>query len=394
MIKFSVPTNLQRDLLDGMNTEFIEEFYGVLDVDVVGGGRATVLTPGVSKREFARHVKEIHKRGIKFNYLLNSICLGNYEWSRQFQSRLNKRLDWVVSLGIERVTVTIPYLLELIKKRFPQLGVTVSTMAEVQSLRMARFWQDLGADTITLSVHGPNRNFRLLRLLKKELKVKLKLIANTQCVPGCNAPYYHSALSAHASQSLHPTGGFVIDYASLSCRKKRLENPVEFIKINWIRPEDLRYYEEVGIDMIKFLSRGAESKFIKRVVDAYSKRRYPGNLLDLSTEASTNIALRSWVKKIRYFFKPFRVNIFEFMKGKDVFCDVGIYLDNNCLDRFIEYFLDFDCSSVDCKQCGYCEEVAKRALRISPELREKALTKLNSFLDKLASGKMFCYWGK
>lgn len=394
MITFSVPTNLQKDLLEGMNTEFVEEFYGVLDRDVVGGGRATALTPKATKKEFARHVREIHKSGIKFNYLLNSTCMGNYEWSGKFQKQIDRCLDWVSSLGIERVTVAIPYLLELIKKRYPHLEVTVSTMAEADSFRRVKFWQNMGADCITLSVHGPTRNFRLLRLLKKELKIKLKLVANTQCVPQCPAPYYHSNLSAHASQTFHPTGGFIIDYASLSCRKRRLEDPVEFIKVNWIRPEDVGYYEEIGIDMLKFLSRGSESSFIKKVVDAYSKRRYSGNLLDLSTEASTNIALKSWVKKIRYFFKPFRVNIFELMKGKDVFCDIEAYLDNDKLNGFIEHFLDFDCSVVDCKECGYCEAVAKKCLRISPERRKEALTRLDTFLDKLASGKMFKYWNR
>lgn len=394
MLKFSVPTNLQDDLLDGINTEFIEEFYGVLDKDIIGGGRATVLTPGVSKKKFTAHVKSIHDMGIEFNYLLNATCLGNYEWSGKFQKRLNKRLEWISKLGIKRVTVSIPYLLELIKKRFSHLEVTVSTMAETDSLRRAKFWQDLGADCITLSVHGPNRDFPLLRLLKKELDIKLRLIANTQCIPQCPAPYYHSNLSAHASQGFHPSKGFMIDYASLSCRRRRLEDPTEFIKVNFIRPEDLKYYQEIGIDMIKFLSRGSESKFIKKVVDAYSKRSYSGNFLDLTTEASANIALKSWFKKIKYFFKPGRVNIFEFIKGKDVFCDTKIYIDNDCLEGFIEHFLDFDCQAVDCKECGYCKKYAEKCLKLSPQLRKKALTRLNSFLDKLSSGKMFKYFGK
>ena len=395
MIKFSVPTNLQDDLLDGINTECIEEFYGVLDADIIGGGRASALTPYVSRRKFAAHVKKIHDMGIKFNYLLNSTCMGNYEWTRKFQNEVDRRLAWLISLGIDSVTVSVPYLLEVVKKRCPQIRVCVSTMAEVHSLRMAGFWHNLGADTIALSVHGPNRDFRLLKMLKKKLpNLKLKLIANTQCVPGCMAPYYHSNLSAHASQIRHPTCGFVIDYASLSCRKRRLEDPVEFVKVNFIRPEDLKYYEDIGIEMVKFLSRGASSDFIKKVVDAYTKRSYPGNFLDLTTEAAANIALKNWGKKFKYFFKPFRVNIFEFMKGKDVFNETGVYLDNTKLDGFIKHFLDFDCKAVDCKDCGYCGKIAKECLRISPEKQKEGLKRVDAFLEKLASGSMFHYFKK
>ncbi len=46
---------------------------------------------------------------------------------------------------------------------------------------------------------------------------------------------------SHASQAGHPSGGFLLDYCFLRCTRMKLADPVNYIRSDWIRPEDLHF---------------------------------------------------------------------------------------------------------------------------------------------------------
>lgn len=71
-------------------------------------------------------------------------------------------LKWLTKLEVDAVTVTIPYLLEFIKKHFPQLKVRVSVFAEADHVLNVKHWAALGADSITLNSPFVNREFATL----------------------------------------------------------------------------------------------------------------------------------------------------------------------------------------------------------------------------------------
>lgn len=392
-MKFSVPTNWQKDLIPKLRKDCVYELYGKLNADFVGGGRASSVIPLTSKKQVRTHISEAHKNNIKFNYLLNATCLNNLEWTISGQRRLQQLMNWLMDLGVDSVTVAIPYLLELIKKQYPQLKVYVSTQAGVDTIERAKYWEDLRADEITLSFLDINRNFHLLREIRKNIKCKLKLIANLDCLYNCPFYQYHSVLNSHASQSNHPTRGFMIDYCYLSCSRRRLMNPVEFIRSPWIRPEDIHHYEDLGIDKIKLVNRGMTTEKICLVVNAYTNRYYEGNLLDLFSDPSKNIMQieSSLFHKFKYFFRPFSVNLLRFYKGKELFLSREVYIDNRALNDFLEHFLKEDCYLKSCEDCGYCKRVAERVVKISPEYRQCIFKKHSEFLDMLISGRMFNY---
>ncbi len=389
-MKFSVPTNWEEDLIPKLKKGDIDELYGSLARDIIGGGRASFLLPQISKRKAASHINQAHRSGLKFNYILNATCLGNREWTINWQRHLAVLLDWLTDIGVDRVTISIPYLLELIKKRYPKLKVCVSTQAGVDSVSRAKYWEELGADKITLSFVDVNRNIGLIRRIKQSVKCELQLIANLLCLKDCPFHRYHSVLHAHASQSDYYPGSFFIDYCSLKCTYMRLVNPVEFIRSPWIRPEDIHYYENIGLDSIKLVDRGMTSEAISFITEAYLKREYDGNLLDLMPHPSKNILFKksSFLRKLRFFFHPFLVNIFRLEKGRRLFTGASIYIDNKKLDGFLKYFIDKDCSLQSCQECKYCEKVAKETLSIDPGSQPE---KIKEFLSELVSGEMFKY---
>ncbi|MFA5356848.1 MAG: U32 family peptidase [Candidatus Omnitrophota bacterium] len=389
-MKFTVPHNWQHDLIPGIRELRVEELYAKLPSDFVGGGRASYTLPRVSKKRVARIVSDAHKRGIRFNYLLNATCLGNREWTIKGQRRLLGLLDWLAEVSVDAVTVSIPYLMEVVKKRYPRLSVCVSTQAGVNTIRKAKHWEELGADRITLAEISVNRNFPLLRRMRQALKCELQLIANLDCLYECPFSIYHSVLNSHGSQD---GGGFLFDYCTLACNYIRLKDPVEFIRAGWIRPEDVRYYEDAGIDSIKLVNRTMTTGAIILAVEAYTKGRYDGNLLDLFSRPSKSIVFQraGILHKFRYFFRPFSVNILALLKARSLLGEIKVHIDNRSLDGFIEHFLGESCDLRSCDDCGYCSDVAKRSIRISPAWHEKAAANYKKCLDTLLSGDMFSY---
>ncbi len=394
-MKFSVPHNWQNDLLPRMNAAGIEQVYAKLAHDFVGGGRASYMLPHIAKNKAAKYISDARQRGISFNYLLNSNCLGNREWTIKGQRELTALLDWLVDVGVDSVTVSIPYLLELIKARYPKLKVGVSTQAGVDSIKRARYWEDLGADRITLAEISVNRNFPLLSKIRSCVKCELQLIANLDCLSSCPFWTYHAALNSHGSQDGHPSGGFLIDYCSIACNYIRLKNPVEFIRAGWIRPEDVHYYESIGIDSIKLVNRTLTTDALLLIINAYANGRYEGNLLDLfpRTSKTKNIMLQkpNILHKVRYFFHPFRVNLFALLEARKLLGDMKVYIDNRSLDGFITRFLDKSCDLESCDDCGYCHKIAEKSVNISPGWQEKAVANYRRYLDSLTGGKMFKY---
>lgn len=391
-MKLSVPTNWQKDLLPNLERNNIAVIYGKLDKDFIGSGRPSSILTRIGKREVGSRISAIHKHGIRFDYLLNSPCLNNREWSASGQKEIRRLLDWLVAIKVDSVTVSMPYLLQMIKKCYPGLEVNISVGAGIASLAKAKYWEDLGADQLTLLPTEANRNFELLRKIRKTIKCRLQLIANLPCLHECPFYAYHIASLGHASQTGHASKGFFIDYYPLLCKYHKLSEPWRMVAASWIRPEDLGYYAAAGIDRIKLVDRGWKSEHILRAVEAYSKGRYEGNLLDLFSDM-TKYQLFSekylW-RRARHFLHPLKFNIFLFARRVSpmVLKDPS-FLDNRKLDGFIKFFIDGRCKSGDCDQCNYCRNTARETFNVPEEYRGKMLDLCGRLLGDIIDGSLF-----
>ena len=247
-MKLSLAANYDSALIPKLKAYPVEEVFGKLPTDFTGGGRPSYMGRSLSEGELAEHVGLLAENGIHFNYLLNGSCMGNREWSRGFQKKLMKLLGRLGEIGVKRVTVATPFLLEAIKARFPEFYIKVGIYAQVDTPRRARFWEDLGADAITIESFSINRNFRRLAAIREAVRCELQLIANHACLPNCPMQYYHQNGFAHGSDG---SRRLFIDYCFLRCSRKRLEDPSLFVKAPWIRPEDLAAYEAMGFTTFK-----------------------------------------------------------------------------------------------------------------------------------------------
>ena len=399
-MKFSVGTNWDPRLIPALaQYREVQDVYAKLAVDLVGGGRPGYILPTLDHDQAADHIAACHNHGIRFTYLLNASCLDGREFDAAWRDEFARLVDDLVEMGVDRVTVAIPYLIKVIKSRHPKLGVTVSSFAQVNSVERARRFDRLGADEIVLDFLSVQRDFKLLSAMARNVDAQLIALANHTCLYHCPSRSYHANLSSHASQCRdcqHNGDGnaSILDYCVLECLHTKLNNPSELIRAQWIRPEDLWHYEEIGIEKFKLVDRARSTDWIIKVVDAYANRRTPGdNLLEiLNAVGSGGLPYAD----------------FNAFLEADAACEslahtVGalatkqfLFLDNRELDGFIDRVKRIDCRLIDCEQCGLCADLASRAIRMNPDLPVPLAeqfpvikTELGSYLTNLYSGQVF-----
>ena len=396
-VKFSLAANYDPELVPSLAAYPIDEVYGKFPTDGVSGGRPRYLATPLSEEDLRRYIALLSRHGIAFNYLLNGSCFGNREWTRPWQKKVTALLTKLGELGVQRVTVSTPFLLELVKRRFPKFKVRVGIYAQVDTPRRARFWEDLGADAITLESFSINRDFRRLAAIRHAVRCDLQLIANHVCLMNCPMQSYHQNGFAHASDD---TGTLFIDYCFLRCSRMRLMDPSQFIKSTWIRPEDLPVYEAMGYTTFKLLERGIPSAELLRRVKAYSERRFDGNLADLLLSYGFKEPVRKesfWT--LRHFLKPKQANPLRLKPLLDLARLQGmlsplpespIRVDARQIpENFLDGFRHRDCASMDCGACGYCERIAEKAVSIAPEYRTAVLGKYAEMDNTLVMGGLW-----
>lgn len=409
-MRLSVACNFDPELIEGLKGYPVYEVFGKLTSDFFGGGRPSFYLPTVDRKYLEEYVRMTHKAGIEFNYLINATCMGNMEFSPEGQRELTRTLSWLCDIGVDSVTTASLFVLRTIKRRFPQLRVRVSSHRYTDTPRKVRFWTEEGADCIVISETNIYREFNALEAMRSASDVDLSLIVNNSCRQDCAIAGSHAVSLNHASMN-NGNKTIPLDYSMVSCMRIRLDEPVNFIRANWIRPEDTPRYESMGYDNFKIVERNTPTRLLLDRVKAYAERRFDGNLADLVLcwnypEEKFNVRDRdafSFRRMVKYFLKPKAVNLVKFLQivelGKHMSLlyprkgPGGIHIDNRKLDGFLDGWPEGGCHALDCETCRYCHELAEQTVVIDPEYRREALAKFDRLLDELHTGTLWePYW--
>ena len=387
-MKLRVGSNWDFALIDALQGTSVDALFGKLPFDIVGGARPGFVLPQVNRDYVRRYIHACHEKGLEFSYLLNAPCLGNLQYSRKGFKQLTDLIEWVEEAEADAVTVGIPYLVDLVRKRFPRLKIKVSTIARVNTVRKALQYEDMGVEEIIIDEHV-NREFKTLEAIRKAVKCNLELIVNNICLWQCPYNFEHVNHDGHASREGEEDDSCYLQYPGYLCLYRKLTEPVELLKSPWIRPEDISHYEKIGYDHFKITERFKRTPLLIEHVRAYENRRYDGNLLDLFTlprrGAFTPVHLD-------YFIKPEHVNIMkvsELAKVFDLEVRELIQLDNRKLNGFIEHFKIWDCNQGSCSLCRHCESTFQKAATVKEKEVEKAAQKVKDFSEKLLTGEIF-----
>lgn len=358
---YSIPYNNDLSLINEIDFDDALIFYGQMSNEQFGGGRADLNDD--TEKEFSEAIKLLTKKGKSFNYIINGSNYLNQEFGMDMKRLFHKKIEYLLELGVSMITLSNPFLIAFSKKYFPQLKISLSVINNVDNLKTALMWESMGVNHITLS-KNVNRNFELLKAIRDNSNMELQLLANDPCLPGCNLHSYHNQTTCNSSLNIFDIPKNKASYCTSMCRATVLRDPTNIIRANWIRPEDIPIYENVGINYIKLVDRKQSTEWILRVVKAYINQSYKGNLADLmsffeldksdgtKSEEGTLDLLKQ--KDIDYISIPLeKKKLFRFKP----------YIDNSELNGFINRFLKGNCNGIACKNCNYCKSYADKALR-------------------------------
>jgi collagenase-like PrtC family protease len=344
-----------RDLA-ALNDEFREsgnkvyELYGSFQHGSFHSARPAKYLPLIGRSAFKQHVRQALDHGVRFNYLLNATSYANYEYTHEGRKELEEFLQFLSDCGVASVTVTAPYLVDIINRRFPDLEVVVSTIGYVGAKRGISQYEDIGASRIVLDVEV-NRDFRFLRHVIPHTNVDLEIVVNPVCLYQCHFKFNHYCTATfgshpHKDGCGHPYNQYYLNW----CYLEKLKNLGEFMRSPWVRPEDVHLYQELGLRYFKIAGRGLDSEELLRRAKFYLQGEFSGNLL----------ALLGWPHWLQ-FRKTAEGSVLE---------PLEISLQNDELSGFLDFFQQKEppCR-LGCEGCGHCDKWAARHIKSNdPEL--------------------------
>lgn len=335
---FSVPADFKIQTiqkLDELNRRFenakVIELYGQCTNSIItNSGREINVLPKTSLLQLKEYVHHLEKKGLIFNYTLNPSCMGNFEFSPNGVKKIKMFLVSLYDLGIRHLTLTSPSLFDLVNSINLDFSIKASTICEITTPDKALFYGKRGAKRIVVDC-DINRDFNSLKNISESFDGKIEILVNNVCVKNCAYKMFHYNCNAHSTGEDESNVG--VDYFYSKCALQKLETISGFIKGNWIRPEDLDYYSEIGIDYFKIQGRqNVINGDLVKTLEHYFKGSYDGNLYELLV-----------------LFAPYN-SFFP-------------YIDNKKLDSFFSmfYYNHKFCQNT-CNKCKYCEKYALKSI--------------------------------
>ncbi|MFH1435238.1 MAG: hypothetical protein ABIJ56_05945 [Pseudomonadota bacterium] len=284
-IKFSIPYNGDLALT--------EEALGsgqVLEVYFAGPGKYNFSSPyvewkGHSQEEIEELVRLCARCGVRTNFLVNKYTLFFEDLGRieKYVRRLRKAAE------ISTITVSDPYIVPHLKKRFPRIRLQSSIFMGIDCVPKAVEALRSGIDDLCLDP-SVNRSFTelsgIMRLKKSYPGMLVKLLGFHGCYASCFYAWRHAGLPVlhDVSSRVGPKSG-----ARMFGRKLdhdgclyRTQDISDEIKRPFIRPEDIVFYEKHGLaDCIKLAYRDDPSELLREKFIACFERSYRGDLFHI-----------------------------------------------------------------------------------------------------------------
>ncbi|PKM93593.1 MAG: hypothetical protein CVU84_14580 [Firmicutes bacterium HGW-Firmicutes-1] len=334
-------------------TTKIYEVYGSLKEDIIGNLRPAETLKDVSKEKMKELIDVLHSNNIKFNYTMNATVSDGREYSSGGRKEILKFIDSLIRIGIDSFTITSPYLIRLIKEHFKDANITASICNEIDTVQKAKQFEDIGVSCIVLN-RDINRDFKMLKSIKEKNNCDIKVLCTTPCIYRCMDVYYHSNLSSTMSNELKKAMKIStkeFSHTSVNCLYKKINNLYENIKSPWIRPEDMKYYAEIGINYFKIDGRDKTAEYNLDVIKSYLDECFEGNLLYLMNDG-------------------YPKDMIQIANKLDVaYLKMGI--NNSSLNSFLQPFVNGSMNCRDgCDICKYCEKIAEKEVKVNEEWRD------------------------
>lgn len=319
-------------------SEHISEVYFPW-LDVPSGRSAIASRRGYTnwsaQQQLEDELCKIKKMGKRIDLLFNANCYGRLAISQQLRNQVAsiiERLEEKVG-GCDIITTTSPFIAETVKKYFPQIEVRASVNMWIGTIKAMQYASDIFDSFYVQREY--NRDLEKITELKSWCDAngkELLMLANSGCFNFCTGHSFHDNLVAHEHEIGETKN--VEEFCPYTCWRylKNPENRHVVLQNSWVRPEDIDNYEGL-ISTVKLATRMHSSPAM--VIDAYSRRSYHGNLLNLC-EPGFSAAFEPWV------------------------------IENKLLPQ--DFFKRTSTCDKRCDRCDYCKNAYEQAL-IKVELK-------------------------
>ncbi|MCP4151382.1 MAG: hypothetical protein GY757_26800 [bacterium] len=335
---FSVPADLKKETIrkyDKLNKEYADsavyETYGNITVgNTIESGRPASLLPKIDIEQLTGYIAYSRERNIAFNYTINGSTMQNKEFTPEGIREIKAFLTRLHEVGVRYLTINLPSLMELVSSMELDFTVLASTNCQITNANKALFFKKMGAKKIVTS-EAITRDFKALREIRESFGDQIKILVNSICFRDCPSHTFHNIQTS--CDSVRTLSDASVNYYSHRCLLRRHEEIGNLLKMSWIRPEDIKYYQAIGINYFKIQGR----QFIRngdpvRLVETYFKETYDGDLMDLLLLFENTTSFR-------------------------------VHIDNKKLDGYIKPFYEKDnFCKFNCEKCRYCDTFARKAI--------------------------------
>ncbi len=334
-MKYSVGYNMlhSNELLPVIidNKEEIDEVYFSW-ADFANGRNSQTEQAGYSPWEALykqeEDLKLLNAAGIRFNLLFNGNCYGADSLSRAFYEKIGESVQYIKStMNLSSVTTTSPLIAKFIKNNFGDIKVRASVNMEIGTIQ--------GMDYLSEYFDGYymkreyNRNFKKIEELKARCDSDgktLHILANSGCLNYCSAHVFHDNLVAHETEIAKRDNCYVFEGVC----NEYLKSPEKRISLirdtNFIRPEDIKYYEKY-FTSVKLATRVSNNPVM--ILKSYLRQRYSGNITEL-LEPNHSGAIYPYVIENSK------------LKNDFLFCDKNCFSCNRCSDIYNNALLNLE----------------------------------------------------
>ena len=311
----------------------IDKVYGSIRLEHIdlSSARPDFRLGNANKKLFEDYVKLARKHNIGVDYTANALLNMPIEALYEKELSIVDHFKYIESVGIERVIVANPIIMELVTKH-TALKLKCSTILGINRVNAIKYYAQYRVDSICPDIYI-NRNIQLLADMQQECQkygINIELLANEVCMFGdvpCNNIlrtncYIHSSLGGNPQYRFD-------SWPFSRCQAARKECPSSILKIPFILPIHIdRYRQETGISFFKVSGRTNTFEYLTSTVEKYMAQSFEGpieNLFMLPQNKYNTVEKSITVEQLEeqgFFEKIFnRLNCCDYQCHKCQYCD-------------------------------------------------------------------------
>lgn len=341
-----------KEINETHNNCIIDEVYGSRRESARLTARPAFRIPDIDRTTFCEYVKRLKEVGVSFNYTLNCSLLGNKKEIQENENGILEYIKFLSCAGVEIITVTLPLMAEYVRAVDKNIGLEISTIAHIDTVTQVAIWKEkYGIQKVCGNLYK-NREVKFLRSLAaycNKNNVILSVMVNEFCGNGLewrsgatNCIYRDHCYGLHSSDYSQDEK-ICNDYPMDRCIQSR-SKIADWLKMNFIRPEDQKLYNSIGINHFKITGRTGSTDYLFKVAKAYADEFFDGNILELWKH------LETITKEIDD--STYRPNY---------------YVHNRKLDSFLNFWFDNEqhiCANEECGvSCTYCDSFYEKNIK-------------------------------